>query len=134
MMQETIISFETAVLAKEKGFHSLVEYEGHFYDKEGNVIHWNHSARLIEKIFCLAPTQSLLAKWLREVHKTHVSAFPISSNKWFYTIRKFKSAPDFNFEDIVKSPYSPGFAKETYEEALEAGLKQALTLINVCYE
>lgn len=64
-MIEEIISFETAVLAKEKGFDlratsSMYMCMGEHEGKLGN-------STDCHKYIC-APTQSLLQKWLREKH------------------------------------------------------------------
>ena len=65
-----------------------------------------------------APTQSLLQKWLRDVHRNYVYVLPDSIEdendiKWRHN----------TILTSTSSLYS------TYEEALEAGLYEALTLI-----
>ena len=74
----------------------------------------------------LRPTQSLLQKWLREVHKLHVNI--IMYEYWYPEVEiindRAESYPHPNYE------YPNGKVDyETYEEALEIGLQEALKLI-----
>ena len=131
-MEDTLIKFETAKLAKEKGFPQepnklkipYYNYKGEF---KGDVKDWlrkylkNEDTSDVESVS--APTQSLLAKWLRERYNIHVTS-QIGNldfiNTYHYDIRyidknKFKCKVKGNFK--------------TYEEALEAGLQEALKLI-----
>jgi hypothetical protein len=80
--------------------------------------------------YLYAPTCSLLQKWLREKHKILVEVnyrtFGVSSgNGYSYMVeRKNKDKSMNNY--IGKDIWS-GF--ETYEQALESGLQEALTII-----
>lgn len=134
-MQESIISFETAKLAKEKGLYELsVNYVycvGYLTMKASNKLIESIGRKNINNQFhlALAPTQSLLQKWLREKHKLFivVDILQVStSNKTGYrftwTIINLKNTIQTEEDD---SPL--GFL--TYEEALEEGLKQSLSLI-----
>ena len=120
-MKEQLISFETAKLAKEKGF----TYAYEFYDKEGNIEDFGMVGGWTD---CCdenyaAPTQSLLAKWLREEHNIHVTS-QIGNldfiNTYHYEIRHIDKN---KFTCKVKVNY------KTYEEAYEIGLQEALKLI-----
>lgn len=129
-MKEQLISYETAVMAKQKGF--IIEQDNHyarlpkgewkFYENDiSNHPKFYESAEVLE-----APTQSLLQKWLREVHKKYVAVYPIIHH-WQVDVRDC---------DMSKRVHSCPPQKElrdkyfdTYEEALEAGLKEALKLI-----
>ena len=69
-----------------------------------------------------APTQSLAQKWIREKMNIHIEIYAIVAG-WGWILTKcegngstIKNMEDFNFLD-------------TYEEALEEGLKEALKLI-----
>tara|TARA_R110000868_G_scaffold308542_2_gene570025 strand:+ start:143 stop:592 length:450 start_codon:yes stop_codon:yes gene_type:complete len=145
-MKEQLITFETAKLAKEKGFdigvnQSYIIYkESYNYDDDPNHresykvndieinshYHVNNykgidlSNELYEAYS--APTQSLLQRWLREVHKIDVFCDCIGSGKYYSVIydNNIKEGNDKVFEQ----------EKETsYEEALEVGLQESLKLI-----
>ena len=107
-MKEELITFETAKLAKEKGFD--IEVLNHYnheysYDK-AEIFQDDVKNSELESYEYSAPTQALLQKWLREVHEINV-------------IR-------VNFE--IKSDIDMCTHK-TYEQALEKGLIEALKLI-----
>ena len=132
-MEDTRVTFETAKLAKEKGFFQetsrleipYYNYKGEF---KGDVSDWRirkyiRGEDTSDIEFVSAPTQSLLAKWLREEHNIHVTS-QIGNldfiNTYHYEIRyidknKFMCKVNGNFK--------------TYEEALEIGLQEALKLI-----
>ena len=132
-MEEQLISYETAKLAKEKGFDEKVYRE---YDKSGYLRCTSKSAdvvlgpydELLKSTEYPAPTQSLLAKWLREVHNIHITLFPEDKDdKTKIWISKLYT---LNYgEDSEVSYLKQGGTKITYEEALEAGLQEALKLI-----
>lgn len=117
-MKEELISFETAKLANSKGFkfdYNLV-----------NTLYYRRSDKiLIDKSYhspddYAAPTQSLLQKWLREVHNIHVTPYisDISVDIYGCSIKWHDNA------------YKEQFVKgNIYEKALEVGLKEALKLI-----
>ena len=134
-MTDELITFETARMAKEKGFigHGKI---GSGYDSEGLLLHRDVEPDL-ELI--AAPTQSLLQRWLRENKRSQVN--PVyQSGKWAYMIEKLPSDKDIAFaasgecqdgdlwlKSEVTSPndwWKEEF--DTYEAALEAGLQEAL--------
>ena len=61
-----------------------------------------------------APTQSLLQKWLRDVHKKDVYCWPCESQI-----------------DDSNTTWTSGKAVGTYEEVLEVGLIEALKAIKI---
>lgn len=79
-MTDTLITFETAKLAKSKGFNipvrfgvfgskmKLTENHGWEHYKILELNDWNKKPRKSYSV----PTQSLLQKWLREVHDIHI--------------------------------------------------------------
>jgi hypothetical protein len=124
-MELQLINFETAKLAKEKGFNiptldyyissgefiNNEDYEGddHVYPEDWNKKGWIFDksrsrcfgCKLDEVIYFkayAAPTQALLQKWLREKHKINITLHHTSF--------------------------------DTYEEALEVGLNEALKTID----
>jgi hypothetical protein len=164
-MKEQLISFETAKLAKERGFtmfdknfkSALVDTRNNdiqrysFYREfaEFNYTRDEYPMRADEPriqfqfegqtnstnifglknsyespnddtlcVHCfLAPTQSLLQKWLREVHGIDLWCERFSTNeRWIW------QCPKVNRERLEGS-------YDTYEQALEKGLQEALKLI-----
>jgi hypothetical protein len=135
-MQEQLVEFETAVLAKEGGFDwkcfnyfytdKYKKQLGQRLCSETSLYPITNSRRNDELIECVAPTQSLLAKWLREVHNIHVQAHPIIGFRWgFSTYRTDKSLLYAQGTGYVGNK----FYGKIYEEAVEKGLQKALTLI-----
>ena len=125
-MEDIIIAFETAKLAKEKGFPQepnklkipYYNYKGEF---KGDVKDWlrkylrKEDTSDVESVS--APTQSLLAKWLREEHNIHLIAYKninIDGYDWCY---------------ITTDGITNINSYKTYEEAFEIGLQEALKLI-----
>ena len=125
-MEDTRITFETAKLAKEKGFPQepnrlkipYYNYKGEF---KGDVKDWlrkylrKEDTSDVESVS--APTQSLLAKWLREEHNIHLIAYKninIDGYDWCY---------------ITTDGITNINSYKTYEEAYEIGLQEALELI-----
>lgn len=138
-MKEELVKFETAKLAKKKGFDIKCE---HFYtkpnsrmfglDEHGRSYSISNStknkiytigleATLNEKNVIFAPTQSLLQKWLREkyniqlrIHFKH--GYP-NKHICSYLIGE------------AGNKYQVLSRRNTYEQALEKGLQEALNLI-----
>lgn len=136
-MTEELISFETARLAKEKGFDWETEEfytddkkprlsKGVEYMSDSYVRLWKWNSMPDnyptegKDVLCAAPTQSLLSRWLREVHRINVFCLPnrYDSDIWYYCIG-LTLVSKVSKEDT-------GF---TYEQALEEGLKKGLKLI-----
>ena len=104
-MEDTRITFETAKLAKEKGFEFRVVWEYILGFKEDS-----------ERDKYLS-TQSLLAKWLREKYNIHLIAYKninIDGYDWCF---------------ITTDGITNINSYKTYEEAYEIGLQEALKLI-----
>ena len=120
-MEEQLISLETAKLAKEKGFNEICdshfEKDGETYDSYG--LPFKPNDKQEHEILYARPSQSLLQKWLREEHKIHIVIMPciIPSNEVKYYI----------FTGKLKWDWAELF--DTYEEALEVGLQEALKLV-----
>ena len=101
-MEDTLITFKTAKLAKEKGCNLENCTCGGYPD-------------------CICSdkriSQSLLAKWLREKHNIHLIAYKninIDGYDWCY---------------ITTDGITNINSYKTYEEAYEIGLQKALNLI-----
>ena len=126
-MEDTIVTFETAKLAKGKGFDALC-YDafnsmGNLYSNGwceylyDNKVEIPFRSGVLESQDTLAPTQSLLAKWLREKHNIHLIAYKninIDGYDWCF---------------ITTDGITNINSYKTYEEAYEIGLQEALKLI-----
>lgn len=135
-MKEQLISFETAKLAKEKGFqfeydenspdeygdgkHSYFEHRNsknksplshYYFDTNQNCQQWND-------LNIPAPTQSLLQRWLRERHNLNIGMVYFN----------FQSHTYWEYRVHYKHIYGN---RKTYEEALEKALQEALGLITL---
>lgn len=128
-MEEQLISFETAKLSKEKGLDWEVD---NGYNNDSQLL-CNDRQRELEYNYngeedrTSAPTQSLLQKWLRDVHNIDVIPTISKSHK----IKRYC----FPKGDVIIYENDKSFDTvykyfDTYEEALEKGLQQALKLIN----
>lgn len=128
-MKEQLINFETAKLYKEKKFREscsntyenkvLIYLNTEDYPESHNDYYNEYSA----------PTQSLLQKWLREVHNIHFHIYHGNNRKWCIDI--------YDISPSIQEDYCAGLLNQpnefinykTYEEALEKGLQEALKLI-----
>ena len=140
-MEEQLITFETAKLAKEKGFSinttEYWEYQASgperykFITEDSPGATWVNDD--LKNRICIS-TQSLLQKWLREKHNIHIRINDVdgsegvvfhcmvlnyNSNPMEYKIIPYKE--DLNIVGLVL----PKIFK-TYEEALEVGLEEGL--------
>jgi hypothetical protein len=118
-MEDQLISFETAILAKEKGFDILDEDTNPIY-VNGILLYRGHGCT--DELLFVAIKQSLLQKWLREVHNIHIwirfrQDEPV--NKYEYNI-----LIDINDKRNEKAEIC-----ESYENALEIALYESLLLI-----
>jgi len=126
-MQEKLITFETAVLAKDKKiiFRDIFPFNYSCYLKNGECLN-DDAFKDSEKIQSNIPTQSLLQKWLREVHNIIVNVDCVIENDWLLTIR---IDPHFKTKVYKNMDFDDKYTFITYEEALEQGLQEALKLI-----
>lgn len=118
-MQEEIVNFQTAKLAKEKGFIKFTNPRYASRDIEGCSVKIGDLTTLAGADIP-APTQSLLQKWLREVHNIKLWNEFGYTNEWFcYYLNKYDD----------KIQLTTNLRNATYEEALEVGLQECLKLI-----
>lgn len=124
-MEDQLISLETAILAKEKGYDQNPYKTERAYGPEfidGSNVHLRSSSLFNPgSNTAVAPTQSLLQKWLREKHNIHMLIkAPVLTKKWECHIQT-----PFSY----KHPTHYYQIGDSYEEALEQGLIEALKLL-----
>ena len=139
-MEDEIVSFETAMLLKEKGFNEPCSYYYEddelyklgYYHGDGTGFARNNSPvndrLLCEEMQCTAPTQSLAQKWLRETRNITFNANPHSNDgKIIYvvTIKVISSNKYIDFNVMIDTS-NKAIMFKTYEDAIEAGLKYCL--------
>jgi hypothetical protein len=148
-MQEELVSFETAELAKEKGFN-LEKHILYFYtkpkskmfgvDEHGRNYPIKNTSKKLYSIgshitlrrenVLLAPTQSLLQTWLRNVKGIEITIIP----NYIYIVFPLKRMTDAldkleKDQTIDLLDLASETEYKTYEEALEVALIEALKLI-----
>lgn len=138
-MKDQIISYKIAILAKEKGFNIPCRttynnsklilawypnecYYGYGLEENMKDYYSNPSENL------LAPSQSLLQRWLREVYNIHTEIFIYEGkfrklDGYYYNI----ATPNKDSKSIKWITNNKNY--KTYEGALEIGLQEALKLI-----
>ena len=130
MIEESYVSFDTAKLLKEAGFDVPCFNQ---YTERGTIWHCDCPENF-NKSQCATscPTQAFAARWLREVNGIHVSSniFMDSAND-----ADGKTVDEWTFWSYDLFDNSGRIIEESddrydsYEEALEAGLKHGLELI-----
>ncbi|MBR3565328.1 MAG: hypothetical protein IKN91_03235 [Paludibacteraceae bacterium] len=134
MTHEQYIEYETARLAKQAGFdwkctqcYYNGEFDNDYYDS------YNFNGSCLYQIS--APTQSVLQRWLREEKGYHIYI----SHTYTAIDCQVKSVWEILYEKmsflkpnsilILEDDLGRSLAFDTYEAALEAGLKECLSLI-----
>ncbi len=121
-MQDQLISHEVAKLVRDLLIVNTSEF---YYDGIGVLCNGNYNKYGSHPSFSPCITQSLLQKILRDKHKLHVRSnweVPFDTDDiivYTYSI----CIPPLNISD-----YNPEYP--TYEEALEAGLLEALEILS----
>ena len=121
MITEQYVSFETARMLKEAGFDALCNSmytDNGFGWSDLDKVNYNEYETSYSR-----PTQSLAAKWLREVYNVAIySLYDDDMEQWFYVVDAF-----------TKNPVINGFQSDSeyddYESAFEDGLREAIKLI-----
>lgn len=161
-MNNQLITFKTAKLAKEVGFkegvhgyfvHYITEQIDSEHGKSGS-FGWERDELTFDDSYMVngdknlgdfscedyqcysRPTQSLLQKFLREIHGYHIVIIPTITSNWTFKIVKVISEADNDYISGIKSvsdmpPYKEvsGYDFSTYEDALEEGLYEALQFL-----
>lgn len=122
LLYDEVVSIETAILAKTAGFDADCKVCPLYYcEFEGQVIISPNPCPNLCRIICMAPTQPLLQRWLREEKKVEVY------------VRHFEGTNKYPhyFGTIITDDKGEileigGEMFDTYELALEDALKYAL--------
>ena len=141
-MEEKLVNSKTAKLAKSLGFklpvYACYNEEGVLEDLDNlwhrgceggmELYEWFHDYNsYVGKLLFSAPTQSLLQRWLREVHKIDCEAY---LHNWtgtkFERRYKYHRHKGVNYYNCVTSTSE----YITYEDALEEGLYETLVSIS----
>lgn len=124
-MKEELVTLETAKMLKEKGFNEFCEFA--YADEDLHIMRLPSINSFFKEIGngYSAPTQSFTQKWLRETKNLHICIYNTASG-YSYEISKAD-----NGTEVLCMPKGPndGGKWDTYEEALEAGIQEALKLI-----
>lgn len=136
-MVEELIEFQTAILAKEKGFDIEVlnqfnkDGESNTYENYDFIEYdWNDDKVLLPNIkgypFYSRPSQSLLKKWLREQHHFHIEIV-YKNAELMFGYKLIRLNVEYEAIDNLSKTYS--CVPWSYEEALEEALKVVLKRI-----
>ncbi len=135
-MKDQIVTLKVAELAKQKGFDLPCNYRYSLISKD---LKYTIIAESLSDItlprrirMCLAPTQALLQRWLREKHKLHPYINPTGSfDEWHIPNIRDSSigALSSSRDQLMDFPgcYSKSFP--SYEDALEYALYYCLDYI-----
>ena len=125
-MIEELVTLETAKMLKEKGFNMYCSFtfreDGNYYYSQTSYI---ANSSLPANNYS-APRLYIAQKWLRETKNLHICIIKDASG-YSYDICKEDNGTHIA-EGIFKGP-NDGGQWDTYEEALEAGIFEALKLI-----
>ena len=144
-MTETLISYDAAVLAKEKKFDiktTCVYYHNSILFENGTLVDFLNPVNQyqlfdlrkgknfkISNPFVYAPTQSLLQKFLREKHNLHIDISININSLWYFSVydlsKKRNSEVPQIHDNYDKITY------DSYEQALEIALFESLKLIKL---
>lgn len=142
-MEDEIVSFETAMLLKEKGFNEPCSYYYEdnelyklaYYHGDGTGFVRNNSPindrLLCEDMQCTAPTQSLAQKWLRETRNIIFNANPNFNDGeiiYIVTVKVISNNKYIDF-NVMMDTSNKAIMFATYEDAIEEGLKYCLKTI-----
>ncbi len=136
-MEEQLITFETAKLAKEKGFDVSCEnyYTGYIDDNGFDLYNYQDNrgsgfAQLSvnnNDFEYSAPTQSLLQKWIREEHKIHIEVNVSIIDDWYFTAYDLLSKRCSEIPELYES--GTNLKETSYEHALEIALFECLNIL-----
>lgn len=116
MITEQYVSFETSKMLKEAGFNEICRCD---YDNVDG-FRWFRIGKSIPKGWFSCPTQSLAARWLREVHRIFIEDYILINGTFSYRIFiGGRNQLECERHDIYQS----------YEDCVEHALQEAIKLI-----
>lgn len=126
-MTEELVTLETAKMLKKKGFNWKCE---HTICCDNIIRRYDIPQSMSccteidgELVEFLCPTLYVAQKWLRDTKCLHIEIGYMYGDYWLYDILTIPTHDLIGLEDRASVRYN------TYEEALEAGLQEALKLI-----
>lgn len=127
-MTEELVTLETAKMLREKGFNEPCMIAINIEDSRQYGTNRTNSELPIK--VCSHPTQSVTQKWLREIRGVYVYVEPVIGKRWKLSFCDFNVPTEES--DWMENEINKGNGYKvyvTYEEALEAGIQEALKLI-----
>jgi len=124
---EELVTFETAELAKQKGFNeSTIDWfekriNGKWEEEYPQNHDFGYSSYNTKENTIARPTQAMLQKWLREEHKIFLNS--ITGHDLGTRFQIYYEEDRFTYDELYTDMY------EKYELALEAGLKEGIKKI-----
>jgi hypothetical protein len=122
-MKEQYVLLKTAKLARKKGLDTELDLGSNCicYNKKGELtsyhVHFQYPDR---KEYTYAPTQSFLARWIRENHNIHIEIY-CNASGWGYILTKLNGT---TIKEIMDDVFF-----DSNEAALEVGINEALKRI-----
>ena len=127
-MTEELVTLKTEKILKEKGFN---EFCKDIINDNGKLMETVYRTNNdLPKSFYSCPTQSIAQKWLREIRGVYVYVEPVIGKRWKLSFCDFNVPTEES--DWMENEINKGNGYKvyvTYEEALEAGIQEALMLI-----
>lgn len=123
-MKEEIVTLETAKLLKERGFNEPCSIAINIED--GRKYMSNRINSEMPTKVCTQPTQSIAQKWMRETNNLHICIYNCACG-YGYEITKADNGTHILSDS--SNGTNDGGCWDIYEEALEAGIQEALKLI-----
>lgn len=119
-----LISFKTAQLAKEKGFREPCLY---YFSNDGQEKSFSEDGMYFYSCgehgrLVLRPQQSELQRWLRNLFEIDITIMIVGFDSYSLDVHKGRNHK-------FRKEFYPQYKEDTYEQALEQGLQEALKLI-----
>lgn len=129
-MKEQLITYDTAILANEKGFDLITGSDCWIKTLDGELIHNSERRNTPEHdrtldYYLAQPSQSLLQKWLREEHNIHIEILLEEDGaytKFYFRTMKIGEYFNLSYDDL---------SYDVYEDALETALIKVLEKIKL---